>query len=61
MSSAASSIVNRGSGGAATEGAGLSVQSIVDGWKELMRLAEKHNSVKLGLCLAGLWVLNWVY
>ncbi|WVQ85010.1 hypothetical protein IAT38_007174 [Cryptococcus sp. DSM 104549] len=29
--------------------------------RNINTLAQKHNSVKLGLILVGLWVLNWVY
>ena len=36
-------------------------QNVASALSNLGSLAQKHNSVKLGLALGVLWVLNWVY
>ena len=36
-------------------------QNVASLFSNLGSLAQKHNSVKLGLALGVLWVLNWVY
>lgn len=39
----------------------LKGQPILDMLEQVRKAAERRNSVKLGLILLGLWVLNWVY
>jgi len=36
-------------------------QTLVSVLSNLGSLAEQHNSVKLGLVLLALWVMNWLY
>jgi hypothetical protein len=36
-------------------------QTLVSVFSNLGAFSQRHNAVKLGLILVGLWVLNWIY
>jgi hypothetical protein len=61
MSSTAGSLLDREGQTSGQRSANWDIQRMVGIAQNLKDLAGKHNAVKLGLCLVGLWVLNLIY
>ncbi|WVR06525.1 hypothetical protein IAU60_003556 [Kwoniella sp. DSM 27419] len=62
MAATAASITNRpAAAGYAAADRPWKDQTVISVARNIHTLAQRHNSVKLGLILVGLWVANWLY